>query len=208
MAEAISTLYSKRLGRQLDPWTEVLVGAGGVCLLYAFTLALTSPGDEVVIFEPFFPIFVDHIKLARLEVKAAPLLFDAQTQTWKIDYELFRKAFSEKSRLFIFNTPMNPTGKVFSKEEVQALSDILHKEFPNVLIISDEVYEFFTYDGAQHHHIATFGENWKKTISIFDGGKLMSCTGWNLAYAVGPKEIVRLGSIILNTCCFSTFTPG
>jgi len=97
---------------------------------------------------------------------------------------------------------------VFSREELQAISDILDNEFPHVRIISDEVYEFFTYDGKAHERIATINNNWEKTVSIFDGGKLMNCTGWNVAYSIAPPDIIHTATIILMAvqyCASATF---
>lgn len=92
----------------------------------------------------------------------------------------------------ILNNPHNPTGKNFTYEELKELSDILD-EYPNVYVMSDEVYEFLTFDGKKHTLFASIGTNYNKTISIFSGGKLFSATGWKLGWAIAPPDILRLG---------------
>lgn len=105
------------------------------------------------------------------------------------------------------NTPHNPTGKVFSLEELQEISDIL-EEYPHVYVLSDDVYDFLTFDDHEHHIFANIKDNWKKTVTIFSGGKIMCCTGWKVGWCFGPAEIIRQAVIFNDTCTYCHNVPG
>ena len=108
---------------------------------------------------------------------------------------------TEKTKLLILNTPHNPTGKCFSREELEEISKVLDK-FPNCLVLSDEVYDFLTFDDHEHIRFATIGENWNRTLSVYSGGKLFNCTGWKVGWCIGPANLVRLAGIINNTLSY------
>lgn len=114
---------------------------------------------------------------------------------------------SAKTKVLIINSPHNPTGKVFTRKELETITEIL-EDFPHIVVFSDEVYEFLTFDEREHVYFATIGDNFKKTISIYSGGKLLSCTGWKVGWVIGPEYIVRLGGIIANTVFYCFNTPG
>ena len=96
---------------------------------------------------------------------------------------------------------------MFSVEEIQTISDILD-DCPQVVTLSDEVYDFLAFDGLTHTSFATVGNNWERTVSIFSGGKLLNCTGWKVGWSVGPQNLIRLGSIISNTTYYIVNMPG
>lgn len=171
-------------------------------------MGLVDPGDEVVLIEPCFPMFLDHLKLANAKVKTVPLEFKEETKTWKLNMDLFMTAFSEKTRLFILNNPQNPTGKNLSYDELQQISDILDQYFPHVLVLSDDVYRYHVYDEQEHHLFANFNQNWNKTVSLFDGGKIFSATGWTVGWAIGPQKLIRLGGIIANAVNYCSNVPA
>ena len=126
---------------------------------------------------------------------------------WQIDFESLEAAMSEKTRILLLNTPQNPTGKVFSREELEKISAIVDK-YPRCFVLSDEVYDFLTFDGREHVHFATIGDNWKRTISVFSGGKMFNATGWKVGWGIGPKELVRQGVVINDTINFCHNVPG
>ena len=111
------------------------------------------------------------------------------------------------SKVFVFNTPHNPTGKVFTDAEMQQISDILD-DCPHVLVLSDEVYDFLTFDGLTHTSFATVGNNWNRTISIFSGGKLFNATGWKVGWTIGPQKLLYNGGIVSNSCFYTFNVPG
>ena len=127
---------------------------------------------------------------------------------WTFDPEALRKQLKNpKVKVFLFNNPQNPTGKVFSVEEMKTISSILD-ECPHVLTFSDEVYEMVTFDGREHTVFATIGNNWDRTISVFSGGKLLNASGWKIGWAIGPQKLIYIAGIISNTMFYAINTPG
>jgi aspartate/methionine/tyrosine aminotransferase len=107
----------------------------------------------------------------------------------------------------VLNTPHNPTGKCFTKTELEEISTIL-KEFPDCKVLSDEVYDFLTFDGVEHIPFASIGDNWLKTITVYSGGKLLNATGWKVGWAIAPPDLLRLGGIMNNTTFYCQNTPA
>lgn len=107
----------------------------------------------------------------------------------------------------ILNTPHNPTGKCFSKEELQTITDIL-ADFPDCLVLSDEVYDFLTFDNTEHVRFATLGNNWDKTVSVYSGGKLFNATGWKVGWAIANPKLLKLGGILNNCITYSCNSPA
>ena len=105
------------------------------------------------------------------------------------------------------NSPHNPTGKCFSRDELEQISEVL-KEFPDVVVLSDEVYDFLTFDGKPHIPFATIGDNWNRTVTVYSGGKLINATGWKVGWSIAPERILRLGGIINNTTSYCTNNPA
>ena len=124
-----------------------------------------------------------------------------------LDIERLRQTLTSKTRCLIFNTPHNPTGKCFTRQEQQAITDVL-KDFPRCVVITDEVYDFLTFDGLDHVPFASIGDNFKRTVTIKSGGKLLNCTGWKVGWAIGPAELIRLGGIMSNTTVYCTNHPA
>lgn len=180
----------------------MLITQGANGSLHSYIGALVNEGDEICMFEPCFPMYFDHTYLSRGTVKQAHLEY--RDGDWRFDPENLRKSLSSKTKLFLFNNPHNPTGKLFSREEMEQITKVLD-EFPHVVVLSDEVYEFLTFDGREHTLFANIGNNWDRTISVFSGGKLFNATGWKVGWAIGPKKLIRLGGILNNTIfyCFN-----
>ncbi len=171
-----------------------------------FIQAFINEGDELVTFEPLFPLYLDHCELSGGKIKTVPLVCTGSD--WIFDPEELRKALSSpKVKLFLLNTPHNPTGKVFNAEELLTITKIL-EEFPDVVVLSDEVYDFLTFDEREHINFATIRENWGKTISIFSGGKLFNATGWKVGWAIAPAPLIYMGGVIANTVFYCFNTPG
>jgi N-succinyldiaminopimelate aminotransferase len=161
---------------------EVLVTMGANGALGSFIQAFVNPGDEVVIFEPTFPMYLDHIQFAGGKLKTVPLTVDADGE-WVFDPEILKSALSDKTTLLILNTPHNPTGKCFTLDELEEITDIV-KQYPKLTVLADEVYDFLTFDGARHIPFASLSDNWNRTVTIYSGGKLMNATGWKVGWAI------------------------
>lgn len=159
----------------------------------------------MVLFEPTFPMYFDHLQLSGGTLKSVPL--SVKDGLWVFDPADFRAALSDKTKLLILNSPHNPTGKCFTRQELESISQIL-EEFPDVVVLSDEVYDFLTFDGLDHIPFATIGHNWKKTVTVYSGGKLLNATGWKIGWAIGPEPIIRIGGIINNTTAYCTNNPA
>mmetsp|Transcript_21536 Transcript_21536/g.21189 ORF Transcript_21536/g.21189 Transcript_21536/m.21189 type:complete len:170 (-) Transcript_21536:213-722(-) len=156
-----------------------------------------SKSDEIILIEPFFPQYFSQSQFAGATIKTVPLIPSDDNQ-WHLDLDALKETLNENTKCIIMNTPHNPTGKVFTKEELQEISDIL-EEYPHVYVINDDVYYFLTFEGHEHHIFATLGDNWKKTITIFSGGKILCCTGWKVGWAIAPADILRQ-AVVFNDC--------
>ena len=157
-------------------------------------------------FCPMFPPYLDHAEMANATINAVPLEY--HDEKWTFDPEKLRAALSRhQTKVFMFNTPHNPTGKVFSPDEIQTISDILD-DCPHVVTLADEVYDFLTFDGLPHTHFASVGNNWDRTVSVFSGGKLLNCTGWRVGWSIGPPNLIRLGGVIANAVYYCFNIPG
>lgn len=189
LRQNIARSAGNRMGRELDAETEVTVTSGGTEAIFAAMQALVEPGDEVVMFEPFYDSYVPSVVHAGGVPRYVPLRPpDEEHTVWWFDLAELRAAFTLRTRVMLLNTPHNPTGKVFSRDELQAIG-VLCREF-DVVVVSDEVYEYITF-GVPHISIATLPEMWPRTLTISSSGKTFSLTGWKIGWAIGPADLVR-----------------
>ena len=163
---------------------EVLVTAGATEGIASVVLALCEPGDEVVTFEPYYDSYAATIALAGAVRRTSVLRFPS----FEVDEASLRAAFSSRTRLVLLNSPHNPTGKVFSRAELELVC-ALAREF-DAWVVTDEVYEHLTFDGVPHVPVATLPGMWERTISISSSGKTFSATGWKVGWVTGPAEAV------------------
>lgn len=199
--------YSPRFNREIDPMKEVLITNGAnasmnVCL----QALLADENDEVIFIEPFFPQYLGHAQLAKGTIRTVPLVVRGDNE-WHLDLDILKETLNEKTRAIILNTPHNPSGKVFSLKELEEISDIL-EEYPHVYVLSDDVYDFLTFEGFEHHIFATIKDNWKKTVTIFSGGKIMCSTGWKVGWCFSPAEIIRQAVVFNDVCTYCHNVPG
>jgi aminotransferase len=145
-------------------------------------LALIDPGDEVIVFEPYYENYGPDAILAGAKPVFVPLI----APDWKIDQDALRSAFTNKTRAIVVNTPHNPTGRVFTREEISLIAELCQKW--DVIAITDEIYEHIRYAGG-HHVLATWPGMRERTVTISGLSKTFSCTGWRLGYAIAPPEM-------------------
>ena len=169
---------------EVDPDTEVLVTAGATEAIAAAVLALCEPGDEVVTFEPYYDSYAASIALAGAVRRTVPLRWPE----FAVDQEALRAAFSERTRLVLLNSPHNPTGKVFSRAELELVAALAVEH--GALVVTDEVYEHLVFDGLEHVPMATLPGMAEGTLTISSAGKTFSVTGWKVGWATGPAELV------------------
>lgn len=185
LREAISVKLKRDNG--LDyPADQVIVSTGAKQSLANAILSLVNPGDEVLIPTPYWVTYGALAMLAEGTVKYIPGTLE---NDFKITAKQLEESISEKSRLFIFSSPCNPTGSVYSREELQGLAEVF-KRYPNCAIISDEIYEYINYTG-KHESIAQFTELRDRVIVVNGMSKGFAMTGWRLGYLAGPKDLVQ-----------------
>ncbi|MGZ3787332.1 MAG: methionine aminotransferase [Bacteriovorax sp.] len=195
LREAISNNYKRFYDLDYDSASEVVVTNGATEAIFCACLALLNPGDEVVVFEPFYDSYLASIRLAGAKVVPVTL----KKPDFHFDIEELKEAISDKTKLLILNSPHNPTGKVFSAAEIKVIGDLASKH--DFYLLSDEVYEFLTFD-VVHKPTATYGDLRDRTITISSTGKTFGLTGWKIGWALGPANLIRA---IHNVHQFSTF---
>lgn len=185
---AISEHQQRFYGMDVDPDTEVLVTAGATEAIAAALLALCEPGDEVVVFEPYFDSYAASIALAGAVRRTVVL----RAPDFAVDEEQLRVAFTERTRAVLVNSPHNPTGKVFTVTELELIGALAREH--GAIIVSDEVYEHLLFsDGptdGRHVPIASLPGLADRTLTISSAGKTFSVTGWKVGWVHGPRELV------------------
>jgi aminotransferase len=179
---AIVEKYRQWYGMELNPETEITVCCGATEAMASVFLALVDPGDEVIVFEPYYENYGPDAILAG----AKPVFVPMEPPNWTIDPDKLRAAFSNKTRAIVVNTPHNPTGRVFTREEISLIAELCQKH--DVIAITDEIYEHIRYAGG-HHVLATWPGMRERTVTISGLSKTFSCTGWRLGYAIAPAEL-------------------
>ncbi len=187
-------------GLDYDPDGEVLVTTGATEGIAAALLGLCEPGDEVVMFEPFYDSYVACVAMAGAVAKTVTL----RTPDWSFDPQELAAAVSSRTRLVLLNSPHNPTGKVFSVEELRAIAQVCVER--DLIVVTDEVYEHLVYDGV-HVPIATLEEMRGRTVSLSSAGKTFSFTGWKIGWACGPLHLVARVRAAKQFLTFATGTP-
>jgi aminotransferase len=177
----IAEKYRRFYDMTVDPEKEITVTCGATEAMAAVFLALLNPGDEVIVFEPWYENYGPDAILAEATPRYVPLV----APDWKFDPAVLAAAFNEKTKAIIVNTPQNPTGRVLTREEIGIIADLCIKH--NVWAITDEIYEHIRYAGG-HHVMATWPGMRERTITISGLSKTFSCTGWRLGYAIAPER--------------------
>ena len=179
---AIAEKYRRWYNMDVDPDREITVTCGATEAMAAVFLALVNPGDEVIVFEPYYENYGPDAILAG----AKPVFVPLEGLEWKLDPEKLRAAFTDRTRAIVVNTPHNPTGRVFTREEIGLIAELCQKHV--AIAITDEIYEHIRYAGG-HHVLATWPGMRQRTVTISGLSKTFSCTGWRLGYAVAPFEM-------------------
>ncbi len=188
MRQAIASKLQRHNGISANPDTEILVTSGATGALYASCLALLNPGDEVILFEPFYGYHVATLRSLRVQATVVPL----EAPHWMLDLDRLRAAVTPCTRGLILNTPSNPSGKVFSQAELEAIAEFAIEN--DLFVFTDEMYEYFVFDGARHCSLATIPGMAERTITMSGFSKTFSVTGWRLGYlAADPRWIPAIG---------------
>jgi len=183
LRRAVADHQRRHYGLDVDPETEVLVTTGATEALTASILALAGPGDEVVTLEPFYDSHAAAVALA-----GATHVPVALTDDLRLDAAALHAAVSERTRVIVVNSPHNPTGTVLTRDELGMVADVARRS--DAIVVTDEVYEHLTFDGAVHVPIATLPGMGERTLTISSSGKTFSLTGWKVGWVHGPAELV------------------
>jgi len=186
LRQAIADKFKKENGLTYKP-SQIIVSCGGKHSCYNVILATCEAGDEVIIPAPYWLSYPEMVKLA----SAKPVIVQTTDKTeFKITPEQLRAAITPRTRLFILNSPSNPTGSVYTPDEIKVLGDICVEK--GVLIMSDEIYEHLLYDGASHKSVASFSPaHFEHTIIVHGFAKAWSMTGWRLGWLAAPEPIAK-----------------
>jgi aspartate/methionine/tyrosine aminotransferase len=182
---ALADKYRRFYGMDVDPDSNVCVTCGATEAMIASMMAIIDPGDEVVVFEPYYENYGPDVILAG----AVPRYVTLRPPDWTFDEAELRAAFSNRTRGIIINTPNNPTGKVFAREELVAIADLCQRY--GAVAFTDEIYEHIVYDGARHVPMATLPGMEERTVTISAMSKSYSVTGWRVGWAIASRRLTR-----------------
>jgi len=197
IAEKISFLYQ----RAVYPDTDITITPGGTYALYTAFTTILQPGDEVIVFEPAYDSYIPAIELNGAKAVRIALVHP----DYHIDWNQVKAACTSRTRAILINTPHNPTGAVWSEQDIASLRSVV--EGTDIIIISDEVYEHLIFDGYKHHSILRYPDLFSRSFVCFSFGKVYNCTGWKLGYAVAPSKLMQEFRKIHQFNCFSCHTP-
>ncbi|MCB0173002.1 MAG: aminotransferase class I/II-fold pyridoxal phosphate-dependent enzyme, partial [Anaerolineae bacterium] len=185
LRQAIADKMERHYGRTVDPETELTVTVGATGAIFATILGLVDPGDEVILFEPYYDSYLPATQIAG----GVPRFYTLQPPDWRIDEAELRALFSDKTKLILINTPHNPTGKVFSEGELSLIADLCRQH--DVIAVTDEVYEHIVFDDCRHVPLAGLPGMADRTVTISSAGKTFSMTGWKVGWAVAPPDLIQ-----------------
>jgi aminotransferase len=205
LRRAIAEKTERMQGMVVDPEREVLVASGATGAFHAVAMALFDPGDEVLLFEPFYGYHVGALRSMRV----VPVAVELTAPEWSLDLDRVRAAITSKTRAILVNTPSNPAGKVFTRQELEGLAEIA-REF-DLFVLTDEIYEHFIYGDAKHLSPATLDGMRERTIVMSGFSKTFSVTGWRIGYVIANAK--WMGAIsyfhdLLYVCAPAPFQYG
>ncbi|MBC2860574.1 pyridoxal phosphate-dependent aminotransferase [Stappia sp. 28M-7] len=183
---AICAKFNRENGLSYEP-SQITVGTGGKQVLYNALIATINPGDEVIVPNPYWVSYPDMVLLAGGE----PVIVEADKSTFKITAEALEAAITPKTKWFIFNSPSNPSGAAYTRDELKALTDVLLRH-PQVWVMSDDMYEHLVYDGFEFTTPAQVEPKlYDRTLTVNGVSKAYAMTGWRIGYAGGPVELIK-----------------
>ncbi len=185
LRDAIAFKFAGTQRIEIDPEREITVCCGSTEAMMSAMMAIINPGDEVIVFEPFYENYGPDAILSG----ASPRFVKLQPPDWTFDREALARAFTPRTKALILNTPNNPTGKVFTRQELGYIRDLCLRS--NAYVITDEIYEHILYDGATHISMATLEGMRNRTITINGMSKTYSVTGWRVGWAIAPPEVTN-----------------
>lgn len=182
LRQALAAKLSRDNGIKADPETEISVSAGATGAFHATCLALLTPGDEAILFEPYYQYHISALQA----VEAVPVIVKMHAPEWSLSADAIERAVTPRTKAIIVNSPGNPSGKVFSREELDEIARIAKGH--DLFVFTDEIYEYFLYDGRRHVSMASLPGMAERTITIGGYSKTFSVTGWRIGYSVAAGQ--------------------
>jgi aminotransferase len=183
--EAIAERFERDAALRIDPEREITVCCGATEAMIASLLAIVNPGEEVIVFEPFYENYGPDAVICG----AVPRFVKLRPPDWRFDPNELAAAFNKRTRAVILNTPNNPTGKVFEREEMETLAELCRRF--DTYVVTDEIYQYLVYDGAKHVSMATLPGMRERTVTLNGMSKAYSVTGWRVGYAIAPPGVTN-----------------
>ncbi|KII94679.1 hypothetical protein PLICRDRAFT_96798 [Plicaturopsis crispa FD-325 SS-3] len=211
LREAIKNFYGPSfVKKDINIDTEILVTSGANEGQYSVFAAFLEQGDEVIMFEPWFDQYFPSVTFnggVPVFVPLHPPTVDAKSTSdeWKLDFDELRRAVTPRTKMIIINTPHNPVGKVFTREELEGIAKVA--EDNNLLVMSDEVYDCMVYDGKEHVRFANLPGMWDRTVTVGSAGKAFAATGWRVGWLIGPPSIIGPTLAATTRIVFCTNSP-
>ncbi|HJT21564.1 MAG TPA: pyridoxal phosphate-dependent aminotransferase [Nitrospira sp.] len=205
LRQAIADKLARDNNVKADPEREITVSAGATGAFHSACLALLNPGDEVILFEPYYQYHVS----ALLAVEAVPVVVPLRSPDWAMVAQDLERAVTARSKAIIINSPGNPSGKVFSEQEMEQVAAVARRH--DLLVLTDEIYEYFLYDGRVHVSVASLPDMADRTVTIGGYSKTFSVTGWRIGYAVAaPHWTQAIGAMndLLYVCAPTPLQAG
>ncbi|OAA41315.1 Pyridoxal phosphate-dependent transferase, major domain protein [Metarhizium rileyi] len=211
LRKAIADAYAPFWGRKIDPETEVTITTGANEGMLSAFMAFIEPGDEVIVFEPFFDQYISNIEMPGGKIVYVPMhppesgaTKTSSAADWTIDFDELTKAITPRTKMIVLNTPHNPVGKVYSREELQKIGDLCVKN--DIIILSDEVYDRLYY--VPFTRMSTLSPEIEKlTITVGSAGKNFYATGWRVGWLMGPANLIKYVSAAHTRICYSSVSP-
>lgn len=209
----LAAFYTKSFGRNVDT-SEIQVTTGANEGIFSIFFGFLTPGDEVIVFEPFFDQYIPNVEMTGAKVRYVninvPEKFTSENVSgddWEVDWATLESSINEKTKLIVLNTPHNPIGKVFNEAELERIGKLAIKH--NLILVSDEVYENLYYlpEFPRPATLKSLPEIAKRTFTVGSAGKSFAATGWRVGWVHGPSELVKFVTLAHTRICFSTPAP-
>jgi aspartate/methionine/tyrosine aminotransferase len=201
LRQAIADDWQSRYGFPIDVEREITVTSGATEAIFDCIQALIEPGDELIAFEPYYDSYAASVLVAHGTLKPIRL----REPDWSFDPDELAQAVTARTRVILLNTPHNPTGKVFTKAELETIAEVAIRH--DLIVLTDEVYDRIVYPGFTHIPIATLPGMWERTLTINSTGKTFSLTGWKVGYTIGPAALQEGLRAVHQFVTFATATP-
>lgn len=202
LRQAVAANFKRRYGVDIDPETEITITPGATYAIYTAFTAILSPGDEVIVLEPAYDSYIPNIEMNG--AKVVPVSLSAPN--FEVDWNKVQAAITSRTKAIIINTPHNPTGAIWSKNDWDTLADIVRDT--EIIILADEVYEQLVFDGLKHYSVLEHAELRERSFALYSFGKVYNCTGWKIGYAIAPPAFTQAFRRIHQFVAFCANTPA